>query len=94
MRATILLLAFTGLGLVSASSASACDAAGPNTHVGIVTAIDLTRKILTLKDAETTRPIAFVATAEQLRGVKLEDEVSVIYVVDGKQLRATSIKRN
>jgi len=94
MRATILLLAFAGLVFVSASSASACEAAGPNTHVGIVTAIDLTRKILTLKDAETTRPIAFVATAEQLRGVKLEDEVSVIYVVDGKQLRATSIKRN
>jgi len=94
MRATMLPLAFAGLVLVSASSASACDAAGPNTHVGIVTAIDLTRKILTLKDAETTRPIAFVATAEQLRGVKLEDEVSVTYVVDGKQLRATSIKRN
>jgi len=89
----MLLLAFAGLVLVSASSASACDAAGPNTHVGIVTAIDLTRKILTLKDAETTRPIAFVATAEQLRVVKLEDEVSGIYVVDGKQLRATSIKR-
>ena len=94
MRAMMLLLTLAGLVFVSAPSASACDAAGPNTHVGAVTAIDLTRKTLTLKDADTTRPIVFVTTTEQLKGVKIADAVAVTYVAEGKQLRATSIKRN
>jgi hypothetical protein len=36
----------------------------------------------------------FVTTTEQLKGVKVADEVAVTYVAEGKQLRATSIKRN
>jgi hypothetical protein len=94
MRAMMFLLVLAGLVFVSAPSASACDAAGPNAHVGAVTAIDPTRKTFTLKDAETTRPIVFVTTTEQLKGVKVEDEVAVTYVAEGKQLRATAIKRN
>ena len=94
MRAMILLLALTGLVFISGSSASACEAAGPNTHVGAVTAIDPAGKTFTLKDAETTRPIVFLTTTEQLKGVKVKDEVAVTYVAEGKQLRATSIKRN
>jgi len=94
MRAMLLFLGLATLMFVNGSPASACEAAGPNTHVGAITAIDPTGRTLTLKDAETTKPIVFVVTSEQLRGIKVADEVAVTYRVDGDRLRATSIKRN
>ena len=91
---TMPLLGLATLMSLNASSASACEAAGANTHVGAITAIDLTGQTLTLKDAETSNPIVFVVTPEQLRGIKVADEVAVTYRADGNRLRATSIKRN
>jgi hypothetical protein len=94
MRILLPLLGLTTLMFFNASSASACEAAGPNTHVGAIIAIDLTGRTLTLKDAETTKPIVFGVTPEQLRGIKVADEVAVTYRVEGNRLRATAIKRN
>ncbi len=48
------------LSLVSAF-AWACDAAGPNTHVGPVTAIDHSGGTFTIIDAQTHLPITFSA---------------------------------
>ena len=94
MRAAILLLFLAALASFNAPSSFACEAAGANTHIGVVTVVDLPRRTFTLKDAETAKPIVFVATTEQLKGVKVDDEIAVTYVTDRNQLRATSITRN
>jgi hypothetical protein len=94
MRTAILFLFLAALASFNAPSSFACEAAGANTHIGVVTVVDLPRRTFTLKDAETAKPIVFVATTEQLKGVKVDDEIAVTYVTDRNQLRATSIKRN
>lgn len=94
MLTKMFVLALAALMLGSAPPASACGAAGPNTHVGAITAIDLTQKTFILKDAETAKPIVFVASSDLLRGLMVEDEVVVTYVIEGKQLRARSVKKN
>src|SRR5262249_50589930 len=73
MRAAILLLFLAALASFNAPSSFACEAAGANTHIGVVTVVDLPRRTFTLKDAETAKPIVFVATTEQLKGVKVDD---------------------
>ena len=79
--------------LSAAPAAFACQAAGPNAHIGTVTAIDSEKKTLSLKDAESGMALTFVTTPELLKGVKVKDEVTVVYKSEGKTLRATSIKK-
>jgi hypothetical protein len=78
----------------AAGPALACDAAGPSTHVGVVTAVDAAKKTFTLKDAQTGKPLTFAATPEQLQGLRVKDEVSVVYEADGAKLRAATIKKS
>jgi hypothetical protein len=78
----------------AAGPALACDAAGPNTHMGVVTAVDTAAKTFTLKDAQTGKPLTFAATPEQLQGLHVKDEVSVVYAGQGTKLRATTIKKS
>ncbi len=73
--------------------ALACEAAGPNAHVGIVTAVDHTRSTLTLKDAQTGKPLTFRARPDLLRGIATKDAVTVGFAPEGKALRATSIEK-
>jgi hypothetical protein len=77
----------------STSQALACDAAGPNAHVGIVTAVDRTRSTLTLKDAGTGKPLTFQARPDLLRGIEPRDAVTVRFALEGKTLKATSIDK-
>jgi len=46
-------------GLALSTSALACDAAGPNTHVGQVLSVDGNQ--FTIRDAQTGGPISFTA---------------------------------
>ena len=82
------------LSLVTASlapQALACELAGPNAHVGIVTALD--QKSLILKDAGSGMDLTFVATPEQLKGVAVKDTVTVVFSPEGGKLVARSVKK-
>ena len=89
----ILALATPVVMLSAAAPALACEAAGPNAHVGIVTDVDHARSTLTLKDAETGGPLTFLARPDLLRGIAPKDEVTVKFAPTGKTLRATSIEK-
>jgi hypothetical protein len=90
---TLIVVLSTAIVCTAVGAAFACEGAGPNTHMGVVMAVDLHVKTLTLKDAQTGKPLTFNATPEQLRGVKVNDEVAVVYAVEGTSMRATSIKK-
>ncbi len=92
-RLCTLILVVSQVMLSAAAPVLACDSAGPNTHVGIVTAVDRSRSTLTLKDAETGGPLTFRARPDLLRGVAPRDEVTVKFEPEGKTLRATSIEK-
>jgi hypothetical protein len=77
-----------------AAPALACDSVGPDTHVGVVTAVDRARSTLTLRDAETGGALTFVARPELLRGIAPNDAVSVTFAAEGKTLRATSVEKS
>ena len=79
--------------VLSASLAFACTAAGPDAHIGTVTAVDSDKKTLRLKDAESGMELTFVAAPELLKTVKVNDEVTVKYKPEGKALRAMSITK-
>ncbi len=70
----------------------ACQSAGPNSHVGIITAIELKGHTLTLKDAETGTPMVFKTAFYLLKTVKVNQEVMITYEMTGKQMTATKIK--
>ncbi len=92
-RLCALALAISMMELSAAVPALACDSAGPNTHVGVVTAVDRARSTLTLKDAETGSPLTFLAQPDLIRGIAPKDEVIVKFTPEGKTLRATSVEK-
>lgn len=57
--------------------ALACKSAGAFKHVGVVAAVDTKALTVTIKDAETGEPITFVATAKQLKDIKVGDQVMI-----------------
>jgi len=77
-------------GLALSTPALACDAAGPNTHVGQVLSVDGNH--FTIRDAQTGGPISFTAS-QQLQGSlpAAGDSVTVKYSGDEKDLIAESI---
>jgi hypothetical protein len=91
MKCLYILALATPVAMLSAAApALACEAAGPNAHVGIVTDVDHARSTLTLKDAG---PLTFLARPDLLRGIAPKDEVAVKFAPTGKTLRATSIEK-
>ncbi|MBI4638808.1 MAG: hypothetical protein HY727_20930 [Candidatus Rokubacteria bacterium] len=87
-----------GIGLVLAvisvaSPAFACDAAGPNTHAGVVTGIDAAKNTLTLRDAQTGKNLTFQAPPGLLKGIALKDQVTVGFTTEGTSLKATSVRK-
>jgi hypothetical protein len=89
MRLAYLVLALTLF--VSLSPAWACDTAGPNTHLGVITAVD--GGSVTLKDAQTGQHLKFVASPQLLKGVAVKDQVAIVFTPEGKTLRATAITK-
>ena len=73
-------------------SASACELAGPDTHVGEIKAIDLGQPSFTILDGQMKKPLTFLAAAEQLKGLSLGQLVVVKYSKVGGQLRAEEIQ--
>jgi hypothetical protein len=87
------LLVITVAMVLSAPVAFACTAAGPDAHIGTVTAVDSEKKTLRLKDAESGMDLTFIAAPELLKTVNVNDQVTVKYKPEGRTLRATSITR-
>ena len=69
----------------------ACKSAGPNKHVGSVTAIDAKAKTFTIQDAETGQPMTFAATDKILKELKVKDRVMVGYKEENGKMIAVDI---
>jgi hypothetical protein len=89
---TVVLVVVVLLGGLTAPAA-ACEAAGPNTHVGVVVAVNAAQSTLTLKDAETRKDLTFVAPAALLSGLAVKDQIAVTYAQEGNRLKATAIRK-
>lgn len=73
-------------------AAMACEAAGPNSHVGQVTAVDPAKGTFTIMDAETREPITFIAGTDILSGLKnAKGMVKVNYEDKGDKLNAVGV---
>lgn len=85
----VLILAGFMLGITSESLA--CKAAGPNKHVGSITAINAEAGSFTIKDAETGSLISFEATRKILKDLNVKDRVMVSYKEDEDKLIAVDV---
>jgi len=74
--------------LFAATPTFACSVAGPNKHVGQVTAVNTRAGTFTILDAETKKPITFAASAGILKdAAKAKGSVMVSYEQsDGKMV--------
>jgi len=77
---------------LGSGAAWSCSMAGPNTHIGAVTAVDAAAHTFTVLDAETRQPITFVATPALLKGIAKNQQVTVTFEKDGNKLAAKAIK--
>jgi hypothetical protein len=91
MKRRITLALALSLMLSSITAVLACQIAGPNAHIGVVTALG--PQSLTLKDAESGMNLTFVATPEQLEGLAVKDKVTVVFTPEGKKLVVKSVKK-
>lgn len=74
------------------SAVWACSVAGPNKHVGEVTAVDNATATFTIMDAETRSPITFQASAAILKDVSsAKGQVMVSYEEKGDGLVAVDV---
>ncbi len=86
------IIAVAGLTLFTMTSAVACSVAGPNKHVGQVTAVNVRAGTFTIMDAETRKPIVFAASADILKDVaKAKGSVLVSYVRSKGRLVAREV---
>jgi hypothetical protein len=89
MKKQILTIVMAAGLLISATTpAFACSVAGPNKHVGQVTAVNAKAGTFTIMDAETRKPITFAAAAGILKdAAKAKGSVMVSYKQsDGKMV--------
>lgn len=75
---------WTVVGLISvmvvmAGPAWACKAAGPDTHVGVITQLNTKERQFTITDAETGKPMNFIADSKQMTALNVGDQISVEY---------------
>lgn len=78
-RSVVAVMLAVYLGSTSVPAALACRSAGPDKHVGSVTAIDSQAATFTLRDAETGRSLTFQVAPELLERLKLNKQVVVRY---------------
>lgn len=69
----------------------ACSSMGPDKHIGVVKAIGTPEGAFTIVDAETGKPIQFIASSKLLEGVKINDKAVVTFKMDGERLLAEKI---
>lgn len=95
MRQKMLFLGMLALTLVVSTagirSSWACSSMGPDKHLGVVKAINTPEGALVLVDAETGKPIQFIAPAKLLEGIKVNDKAVVTFKMEGEKLLAKEI---
>ena len=93
MRKSIFKVAIIFSALVFPVVTWACDAAGPNTHIGKVLSVDPQKMTFTIRDAETKSPITFIAeSSEIITGLKgANGMITVNYEEDGDDLTAVGV---
>jgi hypothetical protein len=84
-----LILAGFVLGMTSESLA--CKSAGPNKHIGSITAINGEAGSFTIEDAETGSLISFEATEKILKELNVKDRVMVSYKEDEGKFIAVEV---
>ena len=94
LRRLVLPLLPTALFIFAPALAQACDIGVPNTHIGVVTAVDPAAQRMTLKDAQSGKSMMFSASQKLLLGIAVNDKVSIEYALEDKAMRATAIKKN
>lgn len=78
--------------MITASGAAwSCDMAGPNTHIGLVSAVDRNAQTFTIIDAQTNAPITFSAPAHLIKAVQKNQRVTVNYAKEGNGLVAKTL---
>lgn len=80
--------------VAGSTTAWACKAAGPDTHVGMLQSVDAQAKSFTIIDAETRGPITFSADEailNKLQGVN--GRIGVLHEKVGGVLRALEVIR-
>ncbi len=85
------LLLALAVSVAGVGSSWACSSMGPDKHVGIVKAVNTPEGALVLVDAETGKPVQFIAPAKLLEGVKVNDKAIVTFKMDGERLVAKEI---
>jgi len=88
------LLALSAAFVLSASPfyAMACEGAGRFTHMGNVLSVDASGKTFTIRDAQTQKPITFLANNEIIDGLKdAKGSIMVNYQADGDKLKAVGV---
>ncbi len=69
----------------------ACDAMGPNRHVGVVTKIEPNSGTFTIIDAQTERNMTFTASKKILDVLALNREFIVTFRMEGQHMRAEAV---
>jgi hypothetical protein len=64
---------------VAAGPVWACKAAGPDTHVGVITQLNAKERQFTITDAETGKPMIFIADSTQMAALNIGDQIAVKY---------------
>ena len=88
--AVVLAVIFLGIS-VGVSSTLACSSLAPGTHLGRVLMVDPVMGTFTLIDAETREAIRFVASAELLEMIKMDDTIIMTYEKENGRLVAKGI---
>ena len=90
-KTIVAILVFVGFVLASVTTTWACKSAGPNKHIGSITAIDAKAKTFTIRDAETDHLMTFEATDKILKELKVEDRVMVGFKEENGKLIAVDV---
>lgn len=72
-------------------SSWACDAMGPNRHVGVVTNIDPKAGTFTIIDAQKRKPMTFKAQKKVLDELKLNRDFIITFRMDGQRMKADAV---
>ena len=88
----VILVGLISVMVVAVGPAWACKAAGPDTHVGVVTQVNEKGRQFTITDAETGKPMVFVADSKQLVALNIGDQIAVSYEKHDGAMVATRIQ--
>ena len=92
IQSVLVLLLVTVFLLGGVAPTWACEGAGPNKHIGGITAIDVKTGTFTIRDAETNRLITFEATDLMLKEINISDRILVSYKEDAGRFIAVDLK--